>query len=220
MHIGLRRWLAERLPHIGVDFSAQLVRVLLRRGLTGFSGCFAPVEYAQQLGGQECGCGVLPLCPTAGPGYTGGWVGYGGQAVPLVPEFRCWGIVFNLTKGVYACVSTLHSAGMRAMWGMLGQCGTPIFRSLEVQVQLFEALVAPVLGFCSEVWAPGAILLCKCGTSAWIMIFIRFKFVRTVMRQALGGLRHSTPGGFCYGSLVVFLWRVLGSSLCSRPGIV
>jgi hypothetical protein len=37
---------------------------------------------------------------------------------------------------------------------MLGKCGDIGLRSLEVQVQLLDALVAPVLGYtyCAEVW--------------------------------------------------------------------
>jgi len=79
---------------------------------------------------------------------------YAGQTVPCVPEFRYLGIVFHETKGVSACVDALHSAGLRAMWGMLGRCTDVGVSSLEVQVQLFDALVSPVLGFCAEVWGP------------------------------------------------------------------
>jgi len=39
------------------------------------------------------------------------------------------------------------------MWGMLSKCGDLELRSLAVQVGLFDALVAPVLGYCAEVWA-------------------------------------------------------------------
>jgi hypothetical protein len=119
----------------------------------------------------------------------GGWV-YSGQAIPLVSEFRYLGIVFHQTKGVSACVSALHSAGMRAMWGMLGKFGTLDIRSLEVQVQLFEALVVPVLGYCSEVWAPT--LLRNCDSADACMDNDLHKVQSLFMRRALGGLRRST----------------------------
>jgi hypothetical protein len=61
-----------------------------------------------------------------------------------------WGVTAPTTP---ICGTVLHSAGMRAMWGMLSKCGTLDNRSLEVQVQLFDALGAPVLGYCSEVRA-------------------------------------------------------------------
>lgn len=56
-------------------------------------------------------------------------------------------------------------------------------------------LVAPVLGFCSEVWAPGATLLrmCKSADSAWIMIFIRFKVCSNVHAAGPWGLAAQYP---------------------------
>jgi hypothetical protein len=139
----------------------------------------------------------------------GGWV-YSGQAIPLVSEFRYLGIVFHQTKGVSACVSALQSAGMRAMWGMLGKCGTLDIRSLEVQVQLFETLVAPVLGYCSEVWAPT--LLRNCDSADACMDNDLHKVQRCSCVMPSGACDAVPPGGFCYGSLVVVLWCVLGST--------
>jgi hypothetical protein len=37
------------------------------------------------------------------------------------------------------------------MWGMLGKCKDPGLRSLQSQVNLFDALDTPVLCYCSEV---------------------------------------------------------------------
>jgi len=54
---------------------------------------------------------------------------------------------FLPSKRVSACVDALHSAGLRAMWGMLGRWADVGVSSLEVQVQLFDALVSPVLVF-------------------------------------------------------------------------
>jgi hypothetical protein len=63
-------------------------------------------------------------------------------------------------------------------------------RSLEVQVQLFDALVAPVLGYCSDVWAPT--LLRNCDSADACMDNDLHKVQSLFMRQALGGLRRST----------------------------
>jgi hypothetical protein len=61
--------------------------------------------------------------------------------------------------------------------------------SFEIQVQLFDALVAPVLGYCSEVWAPTLLSKCNCVlTSVWMTVFIRFT-VCSCGRP----LRRSTP---------------------------
>ena len=119
----------------------------------------------------------------------GGWK-YDGQEVPLLSEFRYLGIVFHQTKGVSACVSALQSAGLRAMWGMVSKCGTTGIRSIEVQAQLFDALVAPVLGYCSEVWAPT--LLRRCHTPEECMDNDLHRVQSLFMRQVLGGLRRST----------------------------
>jgi hypothetical protein len=108
----------------------------------------------------------------------------------VVPEFRYLGIVFHQTKGVSACVSALQSAGMRAMWGMLSECGTKDIRSVEVQMQLFDALVAPVLGYGSEVWA--LTLLRRCTTPEECMDNDLHRVQSLFMRQVLGGLRRST----------------------------
>lgn len=120
---------------------------------------------------------------------AGGWT-YAGQVVPLVAEFRYLGITFHQTQGVTACVSALKSAGLRAMWGVLGKCRTTGIRSVEVQVQLFDALVAPVLGYCSEVWAPTLLRAC-CDPNACMDTELH-KVQSLFMRQVLGGLRRTT----------------------------
>jgi hypothetical protein len=64
------------------------------------------------------------------------------------------GITFHQTKGVSASAAALRPAGLKAMWGMLGKCKDLGLRSLQIQVNLFDALVNPVLCYSSEVWAP------------------------------------------------------------------
>jgi len=68
-----------------------------------------------------CG-GVWPEGSQACGPAPGGWL-FADQPVPLVTEFRYLGIVFHQTRGVSASVSALHSAGLRAMWGLLRRCG-------------------------------------------------------------------------------------------------
>jgi hypothetical protein len=40
------------------------------------------------------------------------------------------------------------------MWGMPGKCKDLDLRSLQVQVNQFDLLIALVLCYCSDVWAP------------------------------------------------------------------
>jgi len=120
----------------------------------------------------------------------GGWLS-ADQPVPLVTEFRYLGIVFHQTRGVSASVSALYSAGLRAMWGLLRRCGDMELRSLQIHVQLFDALVAPVLSYCSEVWGPT--LLRNCRTPVGCMDNDLHGVQSLFMRQLGGGLRRSTP---------------------------
>lgn len=53
-----------------------------------------------------------------------------------------------------ASIQALATAGRRAMWAMLSKCGERGISSLSMKVRLFDMLVSPILGYCSEVWAP------------------------------------------------------------------
>lgn len=121
---------------------------------------------------------------------AGGWV-YAGQVVPRLTEFRYLGIVFHQTRGMSVAVSTLRNAGLRAMWGMLGRCGDVGLHSLQVKVNLFDALVAPVLSFGAEIWGPN--LLRNCRTPLGCMDNDLHGVQSMFMRQLGGGLRRSTP---------------------------
>jgi hypothetical protein len=62
-------------------------------------------------------------------------------------EFRYLGCVFHETKGVSAYVSSLAAAGSRAMWAMRTRCADNSITGPGLQVHLFNALVAPILGY-------------------------------------------------------------------------
>jgi len=64
-------------------------------------------------------------------------------------------------RGVSASVAALSLARRRAMWGLLSRCGEKGINSLAVRVQLFDALVAPVFGYCEEVWGPTLLKSCR-----------------------------------------------------------
>jgi hypothetical protein len=109
-------------------------------------------------------------------------------------EFRYLGIVFHETKGVSACVEALRLAGLRAMWGMLNRCSDLEVASLEVQAQLFDSLVLPVLGFCAEVWAPTLLRGAQHPDDFSINPLQRVQ--NLFMRRLGGGLRKSTSRHF------------------------
>jgi hypothetical protein len=200
----LEAWLDERLPELGVTLGAEKLRLLLYaddltllatspEDLQALLACLQTFCDQYQLHVNVAKCAVVVFgrrkpCP-ARDLLPGGWQ-YAGQSVPCVSEFRYLGIVFHETRGVSACVDALHSAGLRAMWGMLGRCSDVGVSSLEVQVQLFDALVSPVLGFCAEVWGP---TLLRGASSPLACLDNPLQKVQTLfMRRLGGGLRRST----------------------------
>jgi hypothetical protein len=124
------------------------------------------------------------------PGRTWGWLGPSGSLCNAA-EFRYLGITFHQTKGVSASIAALRSAGLKAMWGMLGKCRDLDLRSLQVQVYLFDALVTPVLCYCSEVWAP-SLLRAALPTPDGCMDNDLHRVQTMFMRHLAGGVRKST----------------------------
>jgi hypothetical protein len=105
------KWLAERLPDIGVELGAQLVRVflyaddltLLASSAEDLQAVLNALHEFSMLNSLEVNvaeCAVVVFGRSAPrPGQDipeGGWV-YSGQAIPLVSEFRYLGIVFHQT---------------------------------------------------------------------------------------------------------------------------
>jgi hypothetical protein len=200
----VERWLQERAPECGVTLGGDLVRVLLYADdLTLLADTPAQLQsllnalqdfcaqFSLQVNVAKCAVVVFGrTAPVAGRHVpVGGWQ-YGGEQLPLLAEFRYLGITFHQTKGVSASVAALRSAGLKAMWGMLGKCKDMELRSLQVQVNLFDALVAPVLCYCSEVWAPS--LLRSASTPDRCMDNDMHRVQTLFMRQLAGGVRKST----------------------------
>lgn len=201
----LEGWLKQRLPDCGVQLGEQLVQLLLYADdltlvasspgeLQQLLDCLQDfcLEYQMVVNVSKCATVVFGRSrPARGRDFpVEGWA-YDGQPVPHASEFKYLGIVFHETKGVSACVEALQSAGLRAMWGMLGRCGDMELSSIEVQVQLFDSLVAPILGYCAEVWAPT--LLRGASDPLRCMDNSLHKVQTLFMRRLGGGLRRSTP---------------------------
>ena len=77
------------------------------------------------------------------------------------------------------------------MWAMLHRISKLDVQSLQQKVSLFNTLVSPILGYCSEVWGPS--LMSKAIRSGSllndVMQGVQFMFLRSVA----GGVRKSTP---------------------------
>lgn len=200
----LEGWVTERLGDKGVELGAEKLRMLLyaddltllatsAQELQLLLDCLQSFCDHYQMHVNVAKCAVVVFGrkkPSVARDIPpGGWR-YKEQPVPCVQEFRYLGIVFHETKGVSACVDALHAAGLRAMWGMLGRCADIEVASLEIQVQLFDALVAPVLGFCADVWAPT--LLRGAVTPKDFLDNALQRVQALFMRRLGGGLRRST----------------------------
>jgi hypothetical protein len=85
---------------------------------------------------------------------------------------------------------------MRAMRVMLSKYGTKDTGSVERQVQLFDPLVAPVLGYGSEVWAPRVPLVAPCCLGAHTL-----RLAWTIICTE------------CKACLCVRCWEALGAAL-------
>jgi hypothetical protein len=199
----LEQWMSDRLGDLGIELGGEKLRLLLyaddltllatsAEDLQMLLDCLQGFcdHYRMHVNVAKCAVVVFgKRRPTGGDLPQGGWL-YAGQQVPRVAEFRYLGIVFHETKGVSACVEALRLAGLRAMWGMLNRCSDMEVASLEVQVQLFDSLVSPVLGFCAEVWAP---TLLRGAQQPHDCLNNPLQRVQTLfMRRLGGGLRKST----------------------------
>lgn len=113
------------------------------------------------------------------------------QQLPVVSEFRYLGVVFHETKGVGACVEALAAAGRRAMWAILSRCKAFGITSLSMKVRLFDTLVAPVMGYCSEIWAP-ALLAAGASVDSMLGLIEQMKIQMLFLRTIAGKIRSST----------------------------
>ena len=159
----LEKWFEQRLPGCGVQIGEQLVRLLLYADDLALLA-EKPVQLQQLLlvlhqfcteFDLEVNVSKTEIVVFGKKPYSGskGWC-YNGQIVPVSHEFKYLGLIFHETKGVTASIQALATAGRRAMWAMLTRCGERGISSLSMKVRLFDMLVSPILGYCSEVWAP------------------------------------------------------------------
>jgi hypothetical protein len=207
----IEKWFSEKLPGIGVELGGKLLQLLLyaddlallansKHQLQNMLRVLADFcdEYDLEVNVAKCTVVVFGKRKYQGSRL---WAirnrdGRGRQHVPVAEEFRYLGVVFHATKGVSVCCNSLTIAGRRAMWAMMNRFAENGLQSVSMQVQLFGALVAPILSYCSEVWGPALLHRGGTGRSSSVMHMltnpqhaVQFDFLR-----ALGGrLRKSIP---------------------------
>jgi len=197
-------WLESRVPGSGAQLGQQLVRLLLYADDLALLATSAAqlqslldalhdfcVEYDMEVNVAKTEIVVFGRTQFDKPANLHGRWKFNGQPVHVSDEFKYLGVVFHSKKGVSAAVPTLAAAGKRAMWAMLQRIGRLDIQSLKQKVELFDMLVAPILGYCSEVWGPAVLgaALRSDGMLDSELQKVQFLFLRCIA----GGVRKSTP---------------------------
>ena len=76
------------------------------------------------------------------------------QPVEQVEYFKYLGITFHGNRGMSCAAEQLAIAAQKATFALLGQCQRHHIQEPRLKLQLFDALVRPVLSYACEVWAP------------------------------------------------------------------
>ena len=78
---------------------------------------------------------------------------YGGSQIEIVYDFKYLGVTFNHNNNFVLAQKRLYDSASRAMFGLLKKCKN-LTLPLEVKIELFDTLIAPILLYGSEVWFP------------------------------------------------------------------
>lgn len=79
---------------------------------------------------------------------------YKGEEIEIVTKFKYLGLELHSNKQISHCQAVLSIAGQRAMYAMMKSCKSQHITSIPLKCTLFDSLVAPVLGYGCELWAP------------------------------------------------------------------
>jgi len=78
---------------------------------------------------------------------------FAGQPVPHVDSFKYLGMEFHSSGNFKAAAEQLHAAALKALHAMNRRCAVLKITDPKLRCQLFDALVAPVLNYCCEIWS-------------------------------------------------------------------
>ena len=196
----LEQWLRERLPGAGVQLGPKLLQMLLYADdLVLFAP--NPQMLQQQLDhlhqfclakGMEVNVAKTevvvfrhPQFPAAGEAWQ--WQ-IDGQPVARAREFRYLGVILHETEGVSAAISSLATAATRATWAMISRFRVRKVRDIAVKLQMFRALVLPILEYCGAIWGPDMLASSKHLSQ---VLDNPLQAVQTTFLRGLGQLRKS-----------------------------
>ena len=111
-----------------------------------------------------------------------------GQIIERVEVFKYLGIAFHGTRGLSCAMELLCNSARKALFAMYGRCHELHISCPALQSTLFDALVLPILSYCSEIWV---ILGGKVAIQKLEQVYTQF------LRQILG-VPTTTPTKFVY----------------------
>ena len=78
---------------------------------------------------------------------------YKGRSLEVVFEFQYLGVCFNHNNKFNLAQNSLYDKASRAMFGLLKKC-RKLMLPLDIQTELFDRLIVPILLYGCEVWCP------------------------------------------------------------------
>lgn len=131
---------------------------------------------------------------------------YQGERLAVVDSFRYLGVELHGTQPFGAAAGPLAASGRRALQAMRRRCAELGLTDPQLQIELFDTLVTPVLSYGAEVWATqfllGAANPCE-------------QLHRSFLRRILG-VRLATPTEVIYAELGRFQLSVQWAKLTAR----
>jgi hypothetical protein len=109
---------------------------------------------------------------------------YNGSPIDVVYEFPYLGVLLNYNNRFLVAQKHLYDKASRAKFALLKKC-KKLMLPIDIQIELFDKMIAPILLYGSEIWAPQMSNLAS---------RLQIDFYKTVLM-----LRKSTPTCMVYG---------------------
>lgn len=111
----------------------------------------------------------------------------------VVTEYKYLGILFNRSGSFLAAKKYIASQASRAMFSLLKKARS-LLLSLDIQIELFQKTIRPILLYGSEVWGFGNLN---------ILVQVQLKFLKHILN-----VKKSTPNCIVYGETGVLPLKV------------
>ena len=122
---------------------------------------------------------------------------YGGQSVEVVFGFQYLGIYLNYNNKFNVTQKKLYDKASRAMFALVKKC-RKLMLPLDLQLELFDRMIVPILLYGCEVWCP---------TMTSLASKLQLRFYKIIFK-----LNKSTPTRMVYGELGQFPLEIQAKS--------